>query len=87
MPLSIYFRREPTTEPAARPDQPHKGEKLDLLLYVDSAGTRLKVRFPWYAREAKAKGWITLNPYRYRMIPAKPRTNAPAAQQTVLTMA
>ncbi len=74
-PLTIYLRREPTTDEMTRQcAERHHGGKLaaherDVVAYEDPTGLTAKGRWPWHhSKPDRRNRYVMLNCYRWRAV-------------------
>jgi hypothetical protein len=64
--LTVYVRREPTTDPDLQQPGPNH---RDWVFYHDAKATKPYCRIPWhYTGPTRRNRWQTLNCYRYRLV-------------------
>lgn len=65
--ITLYARREPTTDPVVRQYAP-ESKRRDVCLYQDRECSVLRARIPWHhANCPRTRRTITLNCYRWRL--------------------
>jgi hypothetical protein len=74
-PLTLYLRREPTTDSATAdmmknaPDKRKHAPRLDVVAYRDPEAADQVCRWPWWhtAKPTRRNKWVDLNCYRWRV--------------------
>lgn len=68
LPLTLYARREPTTDTVLRRHAP-RSKRCDVVFYTDAACTRVYARWVWhYSPPTRRRQSVSLNCYRWRLV-------------------
>lgn len=66
--LTLYARKEPTTDPVTLSLKPNT-KRRDVVLYEDSTCMSVKVRIPWYHTNCpRSRDAVVINCYKYNLV-------------------